>query len=459
MEPVEVTDLVTDLQHLAARLDPDAIADADVGGVVADLGQAKRLVDGMVTAMARRTDTVTLAKATGTTQSQARQRHRTSTRLTDQPEVADAVRQGALSEAQVDAIADAVTAAPEAAGSLVTAASQQSAEDLRRTCRDTRANADPDPEATRQLHWRRRTCRSWRESDGEWKTFISGPADFGARFDAALRAAHDHRFRAARAEGRREDDGAYRFDALFDVLAAAGTTPGVDGDQAGDATTDGEAPASPPTGSGRGRQQKVIVTVDAAALRRGHALAGETCDIAGVGRVPVSAVLPLIPDAELAVVIRDGVDVANVTHLSRQATAHQRTALEARGYECEVPTCRSSHLLEIDHVAPWAETHRTVLDQLAWLCSAHHREKTRGGYRLTGPPGRRRWLDPDGRTIATDPDNRRRGHDDLTPQPDGCGRRQLTIDATLHRGIDAAVQTRRRLLALHGWRTTAGHDP
>lgn len=33
----------------------------------------------------------------------------------------------------------------------------------------------------------------------------------------------------------------------------------------------------------------------------------------------------------LAIVIRDGVDIRNVTHLGRQVTAHQRTALEARG--------------------------------------------------------------------------------------------------------------------------------
>ncbi|HUG84550.1 MAG TPA: HNH endonuclease signature motif containing protein, partial [Euzebya sp.] len=89
-------------------------------------------------------------------------------------------------------------------------------------------------------------------------------------------------------------------------------------------------------------------------------------------------------------------------HYGRQATAHQRTALEARGYECEVPHCRSTHLLEIDHIRDWAWSKQTVLTDLAWHCRTHHDQKTSHRYRLHGPPGQRTWTDPTGRIISQD---------------------------------------------------------
>ena len=135
--------------------------------------------------------------------------------------------------------------------------------------------------------------------------------------------------------------------------------------------------------------------VDYEALRRGHSEAGETCEIAGVGPVPVATVRGMLADSFGAAIVTDGVDVYTVAHLGRPATAHQRTALEARGYRCEVPDCGSTTALEIDHIADWHETHRTSLDQLCWLCRRHHLDKTHRGWRLTGPPGQRTWNPPD----------------------------------------------------------------
>lgn len=79
-----------------------------------------------------------------------------------------------------------------------------------------------------------------------------------------------------------------------------------------------------------------------------------------------------------AAIVADGVDVATVAHLGRSPSAHQRSALEARGYACEVPGCGATFGLEIDHVGPWVSTRRTVLADLAWLCPAHHADKTHG---------------------------------------------------------------------------------
>jgi hypothetical protein len=129
-------------------------------------------------------------------------------------------------------------------------------------------------------------------------------------------------------------------DADSDSEAQAG-----DGARGSDAEAVEVGPADGATSGGRNRaprrsrrpDTKVIVLVDYQALRRGHTEPGETCEIAGVGPVPVATVRGLLGDSFGAAIVTDGVDVYTVAHLGRSATAHQRTALEARGYCCEVP--------------------------------------------------------------------------------------------------------------------------
>jgi hypothetical protein len=154
----------------------------------------------------------------------------------------------------------------------------------------------------------------------------------------------------------------------------------------------------------------VIALISHDALVRGSVEPGETCELAGIGPVPVSVIDDMLEDAFLAAIVTDGVDVYNVAHLGRAATAHQRTALEARGYRCEVPGCTARHNLEIDHLEPWAATLQTKLDQLAWLCPHHHRLKTTRGHKLQGPVGNRRWTDAQGTLLA--------GNDPDPPPPD-----------------------------------------
>lgn len=55
-------------------------------------------------------------------------------------------------------------------------------------------------------------------------------------------------------------------------------------------------------------------TIDVAALNRGWTEGDETAVIAGVGPVSVNAIRALLSDAFLAAVIKDGVDILNVTH-------------------------------------------------------------------------------------------------------------------------------------------------
>jgi hypothetical protein len=181
----------------------------------------------------------------------------------------------------------------------------------------------------------------------------------GAQILAGLKPFTDAAFRQARKEGRHESLAAYAADGLLAMAQAA--------------TAAGQGAGKP------GRSNvKVIIRVDATALRRGDVEPGEMCEIAGVGPVPVSVARGVLGDAALVVVITDGVDILNVTHLKRRTTAHQRTALEFWGVRCDVKGCDSTDFVDVHHTFEWAQSQRTRLDELRTPCRFHHREEHKG---------------------------------------------------------------------------------
>jgi hypothetical protein len=121
----------------------------------------------------------------------------------------------------------------------------------------------------------------------------------------------------------------------------------------------------------------VVLRADLAAVQRQQVADGEICEIPGVGPVPVEAVREAFGDGFLEIVLTKGVDVRNVVHLGRRATAIQRTALlERDGYRCTGDRCDQQHGLEIDHIKGWAITRTTTLDDLQLRCRWDHRQKT-----------------------------------------------------------------------------------
>ena len=131
----------------------------------------------------------------------------------------------------------------------------------------------------------------------------------------------------------------------------------------------------------------IIVRVDLEALRRGHVLPGELCELDGHGPVTVDVAKSLIDDAFLACVFTEAGDIRAVSHLGRTINAHLRTALALRDRHCVVPGCGVGYSLEIDHVHPLEHGGATELANLALLCHHHHRMKTYDGWTLerTGP--------------------------------------------------------------------------
>jgi hypothetical protein len=137
----------------------------------------------------------------------------------------------------------------------------------------------------------------------------------------------------------------------------------------------------------------VLIRVDLPALRRGSTAPGEVCEIAGYGPIPVTTATRLMNEAFLALVVTRGKDVLNVTHLGRQFTEHQKTALEWRDPECQVLGCAATVRLERDHREDWADTHTTRVPAADRLCHHHHLLKT-AGWSLEPGDGKRRIRPP-----------------------------------------------------------------
>jgi len=395
----EVLDLLRQARELCGRLEPVAVPLVDVVAVFDALTEVQRLVGGAVLRMAARYEEAgawkrngarspedDIARKTGTGTSRARRQLATSKRLRDQPKTDDAVRNGDVSPDQADEVSEGAGASPDAEDELLDAARTRPLHDLRRKAAEERAKADRDrEERARRLH-RQRQLRRWDDADGMGNLLLRLPADSMREVDARLKPLVDRAFADARDAGRMEPSEAYAADVVRDLLLSQ-----PDG-------SDTEA-SSGGSGSSARRQavrpdKKVIARIDVDALNRGRLEGDEVCEIAGVGPVSVSAVRRLLSDAFLTLVFEKGQDVLNVTHLGRQVTAHQRTAMEARGGRCE--RCGSTHLLDIDHNEGWALTHVTRLEDLSWLCWRCHDLKTRHNLRLVGATGAKRLVHRDG---------------------------------------------------------------
>lgn len=375
------TDIRDELQARVSMLRPELLAPDDAAqqiaiyteierlGAAAKLLLAKRAADsGEWHKHGHRSAAHWLANESGTSIGVAIAALETSERLTELDDTRDKLTAGQLSQAQVTEIASAALTDPDAEQELLRVASTEGFKTLKEKCLRVRAAATDGQARHDKIH-AARFFRHWEDNEGavrgEFKLTPTAAAPLLARIDAE----RERIFRDARKQGRRESYAAYSADALA-ALGAEGT--------------------------GGTSDCKIIATVSHDALVRGHAEAGETCEIAGVGPVPVDTVKAMMEDGFLAAVVTDGVDVYTVAHLGRKPTAHQRTALEARGRQCEIPGCGSTMSLEIHHMNKWAETYETSLRSLAWACKRDHDQITYDGFELSGPPGDRMWISPDG---------------------------------------------------------------
>ena len=368
-------------ESVLAELEPEVLEGALAQRLVAEFAALERLCAAGKALCARqvahsgawrkqgdRSPAHWMARRSGTSVGQATAALKTAERMKDLPATEEAYRAGKLSETQAREIASAAAASPASEADLLRAAETEVPARLRQRCRQLEATAMSDEAARHEAIHRSRYLRHWSDDDGGFRLDGRLTPEAGAVVLAALRPHHERIFREARRGGRRESHQACAADALV-ALAR--------GDERS------------------GPKATVEVRVDHAAWARGHTEPGETCEIEGVGPVPVATARSLANDAVVSAVVSDGVDVTTVAHLGRSIPAHLRTALLARDPTCVVPGCGVREHLEIDHVVPLAEGGPTRLDNLARLCQWHHQLKTYRGYRLSGGPGQWLWQGPD----------------------------------------------------------------
>jgi 5-methylcytosine-specific restriction endonuclease McrA len=366
------------LEQISQELIPGALEAQRAVQLFNEAARAERLCTAIKCRLARRVEETKVwrdsghrsaahwvAEASGATVGEAARTLQTARALEQLPETDAAFRSGQLSDVQAAEITSTAVADPSAEAELLETAGSTSVKGLRDRCREVRAGAEGDDQAwARRLHVNRR-AHEWTDPDGAYRIEARLAPDAGARFSSAWKAHTDRIFCDARRAGRREPHAAYAADALV-ALAA-------------------EGPCKP---------VEVRVTVDSAALSRGHSKRGERCEIDRVGPVPVTTARALLDDASVAVLIRDGDDITAVSSAKRTVATKLRRALEARYPTCGVEACANDQFLEIDHVVPLAEHGCTELENLWRLCSHHHRLKTYAGWRVVGQNGDRDLVPP-----------------------------------------------------------------
>jgi Domain of unknown function (DUF222)/HNH endonuclease len=366
------------LEQISQELIPRAFEGRRAASLFNDAARAERLCAAIKSRLARRVEETKVwregghrsaahwvADATGATVGAAARTLETARALEQLPETDAAFRSGHLSDVQAAEITSTAVSDPSAEAELLEAAGATSMKGLRDRCREVRAGAEADDQAwARRLHANRR-AHEWTDPDGAYRIEARLAPDAGARFSSAWKAHTDRVFGDARRAGRREPHAAYAADALV-ALAS-------------------EGPCKP---------VEVRVTVDSAALSRGHAYRGERCEVERVGPLPVTTARAMLDDASVAVLVRDGDDITAVSSPKRTIPTKLRRAVEARYPTCGVEACANDEFLEIDHVIPLADHGCTELDNLWRLCSHHHRLKTYGGWRVNGTNGARDLVPP-----------------------------------------------------------------
>ena len=318
-----------------------------------------------------------LAGVSGESVGQALDVLKTAARLAETPVVEQAFKDGKLSLSQAGVAASAGAIDPSAQGGLVRTATSGSMRELKdEASRIKRAADGARGEASLALKEARaqrgRYLRTRVVPEGGMKLEAWLPTADGARIKAALKDEANRIFKAAWAAGVKERPDAYLADALVRAIC-------------------GERKSEP--------KADVAVRVDLATLRRGFVEGDETCEIAGVGPIPVDVAKDLLGDAVFHFVVTDGVDVKAVTSKKRTIPASLRRALMERDRTCAVPGCDATEHLQIDHRWDFAKGGPTrIVEPFAALPGASSDEDD--GRVPIGQGWRRRPLAQSGRAAS-----------------------------------------------------------
>jgi hypothetical protein len=360
--------LVRDARALLAGLDVDRLSGGQARDLAAGFAELERLAGaGKLLATGRlvasgagpgddsfRDVDAWLASVSGTTVGVARATTKAAARAVEQPVVASAVRSGRLSGAQAELVTTAVAADPGAASKLVELASYAGVKGLRVECDRVIAAAasrEQEQATAEHIHTQRTLRHSARGGTGT--ITMTGPLDRTAAVMAALEPFEQAIFTDNRTRNTPEHAEATAFDAMVELAASAKSRG--------------------PHASRAGRPLATLhLHVSDDAYRRGYTVAGEICEIAGAGPVPVSTARRLSSDAIIKALVVQGTDVTRVVSLGRAIPAALATAIRTEQATCCIEGCEIDRHLELDHNVPWAQGGETSRANLDPLCSHHH---------------------------------------------------------------------------------------
>lgn len=373
------------VRSLVAGFEADSLAAHEAAQVVEQCAEAERLLAALrVLAAATLEDKALwrregfrsvaawMASKTGTAVGPAIATMEMASLLADLPVVSEAFLAGRLSEVQAREIAAVAAEVPDAQEQLVEAAGKLTLRGLQEECRRVEAAAVIDEDDRYRRAHRSRKIRAWVDRHNVARLSATMTPDELARVMNEIdRRCGDIVEGAIRGRWF-ESWEAHRVDALVEM-----TLP------------DSNAPAPPAS--------MVHVVVDYEALMRGHTVAGERCEIPGMGPIPVTLARQMSEDCILKVLLTKGVDVVAVAHGGYTIPAHLRTALDVRDPKCIVPGCDARRRVQKDHRNAFGRTRVTKLEDLAHLCPFHHYLKTFCGYTYRGGPGTWEWIPPENR--------------------------------------------------------------
>jgi hypothetical protein len=298
-----------------------------------------------------------LAKETKSSFGDAKGALEAADKLADCPKVESKARAGELNPAQTEVLAKAVAVDPSAEDRLLGTAARDGLGKLKDQCRQVALSGDDVEARTARIH-RERSVRHWTDDEGAFRLAAKLTPEAGATVLGALAPFEKAAFVRARQDKRHEPHEAYLADALVGLASAS--LSGRDESGAG---------TKP-----RSRKPSFTVLVDLQALLRGHAESGETCEIRGVGPVPVTRLYQLAPEAFWHVLVTRGKDIRGYCAMTRYIPTMLKVALAARDSECAVAGCNHTEGLEIDHIIPVEQQGPTTYTNLERKCFHDHRE-------------------------------------------------------------------------------------
>ncbi|MFI5389682.1 MAG: hypothetical protein ACHQY2_08155, partial [Candidatus Eremiobacterales bacterium] len=311
------------LEALVHDFDESALTPGEAVRAVNQASELRAMLDGVWARAAMRVEETSahvarggrnaaefVARKSGVSTREVKAAIETANKLKELPVVDAAVRSGKLSAPQADLIAQAASENPAAESRLLDAAHDSMAK-LRDACIAARAEVeDKTKRAERQR--KQRSLRMWTDAEGMLAGSFRLTPEIGGQFKETIDKAVQRIFRKRRSGDDHEPLEAYAADALAKYVL-------------GD---DDDMP--------KGRDVRVHILIDHAALVRGGTIDGEVCEIPGVGPVDVAWVRELLGSAFLTAIIKKGKDIVTVAHLGRHVPAEIQTALLVSGRECDI---------------------------------------------------------------------------------------------------------------------------